>query len=180
MAKGIGMDRVTGDYMGMLATVMNALALESVIKTQGYEKVVVCSAIPINKMAEPFYNKKVIQKLSSHYITLLPAGLGHPYFTTDSAASLRAIEVKADILLMAKNNVGGIYTADPHKDKKARHIKEANLTDLIHLKLNIMDQTASTLALDGKLDMIVFDINQPNSIYNAAHGNGQLTKIKGI
>ena len=179
MAKGIGMDRVNGDYMGMLATVMNALALESVLKKQGHPKVVVCSALVINELSEPFYHKKVNHKLDHGYIVILPAGLGHPYFTTDSAASLRAIQVNADVLMMAKNNVSGVYTADPRTNKNAEHLQEISLQDLIKLKLNVMDQTASTLALDGKLDMIVFNINDQNGLYKAAHHQGQFTFIRG-
>lgn len=173
------MDRVNGDFMGMLATVMNALALESTIKKLGYDKVAVCSTLEIRRIAEPYNHKKVLLKLNRNYIMILGAGLGHPYFTTDTAASLRAIEIEADVLLMGKNKVAGVYTKNPHVELSAKHLPKTSLSELINLKLEVMDKTASTVALNGEMDMIVFDINKPGAIYEAAHGRGKITLVQG-
>ena len=179
LAPEIGMKKISGDYLGMLATCMNALALESLIQQHGYQKVSVCSALEMNKISEPFYFKKVNKKLSSGHILILAAGLGQPYFTTDSAAALRATELDVDVILMAKNGVDGIYSADPNTDPSAVKYDEITLSQLFAQDLKVMDLTASTIAREAKLNMIVFDANKENNIYLAACGTVEGTKVIG-
>lgn len=179
LAPEIGMKKISGDYLGMLATCMNALALESLIQQHGYAKVTVCSALEMNNISEPFYFKKVNKKLASGHILLLAAGLGQPYFTTDSAAALRAVELDVDVILMAKNGVDGIYSSDPNKDPHAQKYEEISLSEIFAQKLKVMDLTASTIAREAKLNMIVFDANKENNIYLAACGAVDGTKVKG-
>ena len=169
LAPEIGMKKISGDYLGMLATCMNALALESLIQQHGYAKVTVCSALEMNNISEPFYFKKVNKKLTSGHILLLAAGLGQPYFTTDSAAALRAVELDVD----------GIYSADPNKDPHAKKYEEISLSEIFAQKLKVMDLTASTIAREAKLNMIVFDANKENNIYLAACGAVDGTKVRG-
>lgn len=177
-AEKIGGNKVTADYMGMLATIMNGLAMEACIKKMGYQDVIVCSAIAVNKVTEPYYYKRVLSKLQKKFIVIMPAGLGHPFFTTDTAAVLRAAETQCDIILMAKNKISGVYTADPHNDKCAQRIAQLNVSEVIADKLKFMDGTASTLALARKIDILVFDIDQKNSIYDVAHGRGKFSLVK--
>ncbi|WP_342252267.1 UMP kinase [Spiroplasma endosymbiont of Amphibalanus improvisus] len=178
-ADKIHMDKINADYMGMMATVMNALALESVFKKNNYNKVIITSAIEINKIGEPFYHKKVIKRLEEGYIVIMAAGTGFSHFTTDTAAILRAIEVKADIVFMAKNGVDGVYSDDPKTNPKATKYDEVLLNELIKKQLLVMDQTASTLAMDGKIDILVFDVTEKDNIYKAAHGTAKVTKVIG-
>ncbi len=175
----LGMDKTTGDYMGMLATIMNALALESTIRNQHFAKVIVCNSLEVNKISEPYYFKKAIKRLEEGYIVILAAGTGSPYFTTDTAATLRAIELKADLVLMAKNGVNGVYSADPKLDASATKFDTISLSKLYELNLGVMDNTAAALAMDAKLDMIVFNIDVEDNIYNALKGKADITMITG-
>ena len=176
-APKLGMDKVIGDYIGMLATCMNALALESVIKKLGFDKVIVCSALTINKIMEPFFYKKARKRLDEHYIVILASGAGLPCFTTDTAAILRAIELNIKLVLLAKNNIDGVYTKDPHLSPDAKHIQSLTARELVINNLKVIDHTASTLASTGKINIEVFNINSPDNIYQAAHGQAKTTKI---
>ena len=178
-ADKIGIDSAASDYMGMLATIINALAMESLIKKLNYESVTVCSAVNVNKIAEPYYYKRVLRRLNQKFIVIMPAGLGQPLFTTDTAAVLRAVETKCDIILMAKDRIAGVYNSDPRINKRAKLISELNASEAIREKLRFMDWTASTLALSHKIDTLVFDISKPNSIYEVAHGRGQFSLVRG-
>ncbi len=177
-AEKLNMSKTNADFMGMIATIMNGLALESVFKSKNFNNVVVCSSIKANQLAEPYYFKKVDKRLSNGYIVILTAGVGNPYFTTDTAAVLRSIELNCDILLMAKNNVDGIYSNDPKIDKNSIRYDEITWEDMIKMKLEVIDITASALAEDSKLEMWVFDINKEYNIYNAVKGKAKLTKVK--
>jgi uridylate kinase len=164
-----GMDRVTADYAGMLATVINALALQDAL-----EKMDVVtrtqSAIVIQQVAEMFIRRRAIRHMEKGRVVIFAGGTGNPYMTTDTTAALRAIEIEADVLLMAKNHVDGIYSADPLKDKNA--IKFDNLTHLeaLNLRLRVMDATAFSLCLENKLPIVVFDVEAPRGIESAAEG----------
>ena len=164
-----GMDRVTADYAGMLATVINALSLQDALDKMGVVTRTQ-SALEINQVAEMFIRRRAIRHLEKGRVVIFAAGTGNPYMTTDTAAALRAIEIEAQVLLMAKNNVDGIYSADPKKDPNA--IKFANLTHLeaMNLRLRVMDATAFSLCLENKLPIIVFDVEAPGGIEHAAEG----------
>ena len=176
-ASRINMNKTSADFMGMLATIMNALALESAIKSS-YSNTIVCSAIEVNKIAEPYYYKKIINRLKSNYIVILAAGTGNPYFTTDTAAALRATELKADVILMAKNNIDGVYSSDPNINNNSIKLDYMNWDEFIELKLNVIDWTAATLAKENKLKMIVFNVSEDNNIYKAAHGQAVCTQVE--
>lgn len=178
-AELLGMDKINADYMGMMATVMNALALESTLKAQGLDKVLIESPIEMNKILEPYYFKKAIKRLQDGYVVIMAAGTGYPYFTTDTAASLRAIEIDAEVLLMAKNGVDGIYDSDPKINKNAVKFDKITYDELTQKQLRVMDLTASSLAMEGKLSILVFDINEENNICKAAHGEAVSTIVYG-
>ncbi|WP_342264608.1 UMP kinase [Spiroplasma endosymbiont of Clivina fossor] len=176
-AKIAGLDKVNADYMGMLATVMNALALEAEFKNQNFDKVIIQSSIEMNKICEPYYFKKCLSRLSKGYVVILAAGTGYPYFTTDTAAALRAAEIKADVLLMAKNGVDGVYSADPKIDNTATHYKFLTYEDITQKQLRVMDLTAITMSMEANLKIIVFDINKPDNIVKALQENTKITII---
>ncbi len=161
-----GMDRVAADYAGMLATVINALALHDALEKEG----LICrtqSAIPIQSVAEPYIRLRAIRHLEKGRVVIFAAGTGNPYMTTDTAAALRAIEIKADVLLMAKNKVDGVYTADPQKDPTARKFEHLNHRQALNLGLQVMDATAFSLCMENNLPIVVFDLHAPNSILRA-------------
>lgn len=170
-------DKVSSDYMGMLATAMNALALEAEFKNQNFDKVVIQSAIDMNKVCEPYYFKKCISRIKNGFVVILAAGTGNPYFTTDTAAAIRAAEIKADVILMAKNGVDGVYDGDPVTNKNAKKYEYLSYDELINKKLAVMDLTAATLCQEADLKVVVFDINKPNNIINAANNNASCTII---
>ena len=164
-----GMDRVTADYAGMLATVINALSLQDaleilnvVTRTQ--------SALEINRVAEMFIRRRAIRHLEKGRVVIFAAGTGNPYMTTDTAAALRAIEIEAQVLLMAKNNVDGIYSADPKKDRNAIKFDKLTHLEALNLRLRVMDATAFSLCMENKLPIIVFDVESPGGIEHAAEG----------
>jgi uridylate kinase len=164
-----GMDRVTADYAGMLATVVNALVLQDVLEKQGVQTRTL-SALDINRVAEPYIRRRAIRHLEKGRVVIFAAGTGNPYMTTDTAAALRAIEINADVLLMAKNGVDGIYTADPHKDPKAKKIENITHHQALSQRLKVMDTTAFSLCMDNKLPIIVFDLDAKDSMIQVVLG----------
>lgn len=167
-ASGCGMDRATADYMGMLATVINALALQDAIEKLGLETRVQ-TAIEMRAVAEPFIRRRAIRHLEKGRVVILAAGTGNPYFTTDTAASLRALEIHAEAVLKA-TNVDGVYTSDPKKDKSAVKLDEVTYMEAISRNLGIMDLTAFTLCMENNLPIVVFDITKKGNITRAALG----------
>jgi len=163
-----GMDRSTADYMGMLATAMNALALEDAFKREKVDSRVQ-SAIEMPKIAENYIRKKALRHLSKGRVVIFAAGTGNPYFSTDTAAALRTLEIGADVLMKA-TKVDGVYDKDPKKHKNARKINHLSHHDAVVMKLKIMDMPAVTLAMENKLPILVFDIFKKDSIVKAVKG----------
>lgn len=170
-----GMDRVQGDHMGMLATVINGLALQGSLEDNGIQTRLQ-SAIKINEVAEPFIRRKAIRHLEKGRVVIFGGGTGNPYFTTDSAAVLRAIEIKADVILKG-TRVDGIYTADPEKDKKATKFDFITFEDVIKKGLKVMDTTAFTLSQENELPIIVFDMNIKGNLAKVVTGEKIGTKV---
>jgi uridylate kinase len=170
-----GMDRVTGDHMGMLATVINGLALQSALEDAGIQTRLQ-SAVKINEVAEPFIRRKAMRHLEKGRVVIFGGGTGNPYFTTDSAAVLRAIEIHADVILKG-TRVDGIYTADPEKDKKATKFDFISFEDVLLKGLKVMDTTAFTLSQENKLPIIVFDMNRPGNLMRVVTGESIGTKV---
>ncbi|HSW57058.1 MAG TPA: UMP kinase [Dehalococcoidales bacterium] len=164
-----GMDRVTADYAGMLATVINALALQDSLEKMGLDTRTQ-SALTIQQVAEMFIRRRAIRHLEKGRVVIFAAGTGNPYMTTDTAAALRAIEIEAQVLLMAKNNVDGIYSADPKKDKNALKFDKLTHLEALNLRLKVMDSTAFSLCMENKLPIVVFDVETPGGIEAAASG----------
>jgi uridylate kinase len=158
-----GMDRATGDYMGMLATVLNALALQDALEKIG-SVTRVQSAITISEVAEPYIRRRAMRHLERGRIVIFAAGTGNPFFTTDTAAALRALEIHAEAILMAKNGVEGVYTADPHEDPGARMIEEISHREAIERRLEVMDSTALSLCMDNGLPIYVFNMDDERNI----------------
>ncbi len=168
-ASAAGMDRATADYAGMLATVINALALQDALEKVGLA-VRTQSAITIQAVAEPYIRRRAIRHLEKGRVVIFAAGTGNPYMTTDTAAALRAIEIDAEVLLMAKNKVDGVYDADPSKQPTARRFEILNYIEAINRRLEVMDSTALALCLENSLPIVVFDLRAPSSIERAACG----------
>jgi uridylate kinase len=164
-----GMDRVTADYAGMLATVINALALQDMLEREGVNTRTQ-SAIGINQVAEPFIRRRAIRHLEKGRVVIFAGGTGNPYMTTDTAAALRAIEIGADVLLMSKNNVDGIYSADPRKKPDAKKFDRLTHLEALNMRLEVMDATALSLCLENRLPIIVFDLQAPHSLEKAVAG----------
>jgi uridylate kinase len=164
-----GMDRVTADYAGMLATVINALALQDALEREGVHTRTQ-SAINVQQVAEPFIRRRAVRHLEKGRVVIFAAGTGNPYMTTDTAAALRAIEIEAEVLLMTKNNVDGIYTADPRTDPKARKFDHLTHLEALNLRLEVMDATALSLCLENKLPIVVFDLQAPRSLERVVTG----------
>ena len=163
-----GMDRVQGDYMGMLATVINSMALQSALETHGV-MTRLQSAIKMEAICEPFIRRRAVRHLEKGRVVIFGAGTGNPYFTTDTAASLRAIEIEADVILKG-TRVDGIYTADPEKDKTATRYSKVTFTEVYEKNLQVMDMTAITLCQENKLPIIVFDMNKPGNLKSLVEG----------
>lgn len=172
---GQGMDRVQGDHMGMLATVINALALQSGLEGVGVETRVQ-SAIKINEVAEPFIRRRAMRHLEKGRVVIFGGGTGNPYFTTDSAAVLRAIEIKADVILKG-TRVDGIYTADPEKDKTAKKFDSLSFEDVLNKGLKVMDTTAFTLSQENELPIVVFDMNTRGNLMKIVVGENIGTEV---
>ena len=162
------MDRATADYMGMLATVMNALALQDALEQAGVATRVL-SAIEMRAVAEPFIRRRAIRHLEKGRVVVFAAGTGNPYFTTDTAAALRAMEVKADVILKA-TKVDGIYTADPVKDPAATRYEEISYLQVLQDRLQVMDATAISLCMDNKLPIVVFNLRTPGNVRRVVSG----------
>jgi len=158
-----GMDRATGDYMGMLATVLNALALQDALEKEGIHTRVQ-SAITISEVAEPYIRRRAMRHLEKRRIVIFAAGTGNPFFTTDTAAALRASEIHAEAILMAKNGVEGVFTADPAVDADAEFIDTITHMDAIQRRLRVMDATALTLCMENKLPLYVFNMDDESNI----------------
>jgi uridylate kinase len=164
-----GMDRATADYMGMLATVINALALQDALEQQGVNTRVV-TAIEMRAVAEPFIRRRAIRHLEKGRVVIFAAGTGNPYFTTDTAAALRAMEIKADVILKG-TKVDGIYTADPMIDTAATKYTSISYLQVLERQLKVMDATAISLCMDNKLPIVVFDLRQPGNIRKVVLGD---------
>ena len=167
-AEKTGIDRVQGDYMGMLATLINAMALQSALEQNGmYTRLM--SGIKVESVCEPFIRRRAIRHLEKGRIVIFGAGIGNPYFTTDSTASLRAIEIEADVVLKG-TRVDGVYTADPEKDKTATKYSTLSFQEAYEKNLNIMDMTAFTLCQENNLPIVVFDMNKPGNLEKIVAG----------
>jgi len=164
-----GMDRVTADYAGMLATVINALALQDVLEREGVTTRTQ-SAINIQAVAEPYIRRRAIRHLEKGRAVIFAGGTGNPYMTTDTAAALRAIEIEADVLLMTKNKVDGVYSADPLKNPNAKKFDRLTHLEVLDMRLEVMDTTALSLCLENKLPIIVFDLQATRSLERAIIG----------
>ncbi|HEX3384142.1 MAG TPA: UMP kinase [Mucilaginibacter sp.] len=167
-AEKSGMDRAQADYMGMLATVINCMALQNALESIGVETRLQ-SAIKMEQICEPYIRRRAMHHLQLGKIVIFGAGTGNPYFTTDTAASLRAIEIKADVVLKG-TRVDGIYTADPEKDSTATRYDEITFQEVMSKGLNVMDMTAFTLCQENNLPIIVFDMNKPGNFLKIAQG----------
>lgn len=163
-----GMDRVQGDYMGMLATVINGLALQGALEEKGL-KTRLQTAIEMERIAEPFIKRRAVRHLEKKRVMIFSAGTGNPFFTTDTAAVLRAIEIQADVILKG-TRVNGIYTADPEKDPLATKFDHITYDELYDKGLKIMDKTAFTLSQENKMPIVVFDMNTPGNLYKVCSG----------
>jgi uridylate kinase len=172
-----GMDRATGDYMGMLATVLNALALQDALEKEDVHTRVQ-SALTISEVAEPYIRRRAIRHLEKGRIVIFAAGTGNPFFTTDTAAALRAAEVHAEIILMAKNGVEGVYTADPAVDPSAQFIPEISHKEALTRGLQVMDSTAFALCMDNNLPIVVFNMAGGENIDKIVSGERVGTLVK--
>jgi uridylate kinase len=164
-----GMDRATGDYVGMLATVMNAVSLQQAIEKRGVTTRVQ-SAIPMSQLAEPYIRRRAIRHLEKGRVVIFGAGTGNPYFTTDTAAALRAMEIGAEILLMAKNGTDGVYDKDPRKHTDAKRYLAVTFREAVEQQLKVMDSTALTMCRDNDLGIIVFDMGTRGNIQRVVCG----------
>ena len=172
-----GMDRATGDYMGMLATVMNGLAMQDALEQAGCPTRVL-SAIAMNEICEPYIRRRAVRHLERGRVVIMVAGTGNPYFTTDTAATLRAVEVGAEVILKA-TRVDGVYDADPEKEPDARRYARIGYTELLAKRLNALDATAVSLAMDNEMPIVVFDMTQKGNIARAMRGERIGTLIAG-
>ncbi|MBK8443659.1 MAG: UMP kinase [Sphingobacteriales bacterium] len=174
-ADEIGIDRVSGDYMGMLATVINGIALQNAIEKQGVNTRCI-SALEIREVCEPYIRRRALRHLEKKRVLIFVAGTGNPYFTTDTAAALRAIEMEADVILKG-TRVDGIYTADPEKNPTATRYDRITFQDALHKKLNVMDATAFTLCQENNLPIIVFDMNKAGNLRRVVEGENVGTLV---
>ena len=175
MAETMGIERVQADYMGMLATVINALAVQSALEQEGVPTRVQ-TAIEMQKVAEPFIVRRALRHLEKGRIVIFGAGTGNPYFSTDTGAVLRAIEIEADAMLLAKA-IDGIYDSDPKVNPQAKKYDEISIQEIIDKKLMAVDLTASIMCLENKMPMLVFGLNEENSIVNTVNGKFNGTKV---
>ncbi len=168
-AESQGMDRATADYAGMLATLINALSLQDAMERQGIDTRTQ-TAISIQAIAEPYIRRRAIRHLEKGRVVIFGAGTGNPYMTTDTTASLRALEMDADAILMAKNNVDGVYDDDPNKNPNAKKLGKIEYLDVLNRHLEVMDSSALTLCMDHNIPIIVFNLFNPNSITQILEG----------
>ena len=173
--EGQGLDRVQGDYMGMLATIINGMALQSALEKANVETRLL-TAIKMEQVAEPFIRRRAMRHLQKRRVVIFGGGTGNPYFTTDTAATLRAIEIEADVILKG-TRVDGIYTADPEKDKTATKYDTITFKEVYEKELNIMDMTAFTLCNENRLPIVVFDINKKQNLFKMLKGESVGTTV---
>jgi len=176
-AAEMGMERTNADYAGMLATLLNALALQDTLEKLGVPTRIQ-SAIQVESVCEPFIRRRAVRHLEKGRVVIFACGTGNPYMTTDTAAALRAIEIGAEVLLMAKNRVDGVYNADPQKDPKAKKFKSISYDKALQLHLKVTDATAMSLCMEQNLPILVFDIDAPQSIVHAVQGDAIGTIVK--
>ncbi|TBL77760.1 UMP kinase [Paenibacillus thalictri] len=172
-----GMDRATADYMGMLATVMNALALQDALEAIDVPTRVMAS-IAMQQVAEPYIRRRAIRHLEKGRVVIFAAGTGNPFFSTDTTAALRAAEIEAEVILMAKNKVDGVYTADPFKDATAEKFDTLTYLEVLNKNLGVMDSTASSLCMDNNIPLIVFSITENGNIKRVVQGEKIGTLVK--
>ncbi|MDB5083487.1 MAG: kinase [Bacilli bacterium] len=173
-----GMDRATADYMGMLATVLNALALQDALESIGVPTRVQ-TAIEMRQVAEPYIRRRAIRHLEKGRVVIFAAGNGNPYFTTDTTAALRAAEIEAEVILMAKNNVDGVYTADPKTDPTATKYETLSFLEVLNRGLGVMDSTAISLCMDNHIPILVFNLTEEGNIKRALVGENIGTTVGG-
>lgn len=176
MGTASGMDRASADYMGMMATIMNAIGLQDAIERQG-EHVRVISALHVREVAEPYIRRRAVRHLEKGRIVIFAAGTGNPYFTTDTAASLRAMEIQADVVLKG-TKVDGVYTADPMRDPEAMRYDTLSFTEALTKQLGVMDATALSLCRDNRMPIIVFDVTTSGQMLKAVSGESVGTLVK--
>jgi len=172
-----GMDRATADYMGMLATVLNALALQDALEARGVDTRVQ-TAISMQQVAEPYIRRRAIRHLEKGRVVIFAGGTGNPYFSTDTTAALRAAEIEAEVILLAKGKVDAVYDADPLKDPNAKKFTEISYIDLLNKGLGVMDSTAASLCMDNKIPLIVFGLNKSGNIKKVVLGEKIGTHVK--
>ncbi len=173
----VNMDRATSDYMGMLGTVMNALALQDSL--ENIDVVTrVQTAIEMKEVAEPYIRRRAIRHLEKHRVVIFSGGIGNPYFSTDTTAALRAAEISADVILVAKKGVDGIYDSDPKYNSNAKKYNELSYLEIINQELKIMDATAISLCMDNQIPIVVFGIDEPGAMLDVVHGKDIGTKVK--
>jgi uridylate kinase len=173
-----GMDRATADYMGMLATIINSLALKDALEHHGV-LTRVQTAIEMRQIAEPYIRLRAIRHLEKGRVVIFAAGTGNPYFSTDTTAALRAAEIEAEVILMAKKNADGVYDSDPRKNPDAKKYKELEYIEVLSKGLAVMDSTATSLCMDNKIPILVFSIDNVENIYHAAMGKDLGTMVGG-
>ena len=173
-----GMDRATADYMGMLATIIKSLALQDALENRGIPTRVQ-TAIEMRQIAEPYIRRRAIRHLEKNRVVIFAAGTGNPYFSTDTTAALRAAEIEADAILMAKKGVDGVYDSDPAKNPQAKKFDRLDYLEVIQKHLNVMDSTAISLCMDNQIPIVVFNIDQPGNILKAALGTVTGTIVGG-
>ncbi len=178
-ASELGMDRAQADYMGMLATIMNGLAVQDALEQLNVPTRCM-TALPINEVAEPYIRRRAIRHLEKKRVCIFVGGLGSPYFSTDTACVLRATEIGAQVVLMAKNKTEGVYDSDPRQNPSARMYEELTFSEILAKGLAVMDSTAASLCRDNNLQLIVFNMNKQGNIVKAAKGEkiGTLVKVK--
>jgi uridylate kinase len=172
----MGMERVGADYMGMLGTVINALALQDILERKGIETRVM-TAIRMEELAEPYIRRRALRHLEKNQLVIFAAGTGNPYFSTDTAAVLRAIQIKASVIIKA-TSVDGVYSADPKKEKDAKLYEEISYRDVMMAELKVMDQTAITLCKENHLPLIVLNIHRPGAVADAVRGDRVGTLVR--
>jgi len=173
-----GMERATADYMGMLATVMNSLALQDALEKMGVDSRVQ-SAIEMRQVAEPYIRRRAIRHMEKGRVVIFAAGTGNPYFSTDTTAALRAAEIEADVILMAKKNTDGIYDSDPNHNPNAKKFEKLEYIEILQRGLAVMDSTATSLCMDNKIPLVVFNVDDYTNIVRAALGEDIGTTVGG-
>lgn len=176
MSEDLGIDRIQVDYMGMLGTVINALAIQGALERHDVE-VRVQTAIDMNKVAEPFIPRRAIRHMEKGRVVVFGGGTGSAFFSTDTTAALRASEIKADVILMAKNGVDGVYSADPKLNPDATRYESLSYMNLLQEELAVMDSTATSMCMDNNIDLLVFNMNEEGNIVKAAQGKADGTRI---